>query len=535
MRTASLVGPEVFELVTSAMYNEPLAMYREYIQNSADSLLAGNASTDLGIAIAIDPVARKVIIRDNGPGLSHEQACRALLPIGKSQKRRGRDVGFRGVGRLAGLAFAETVSFATRATRDSSVTVVEWHAAEVRKRVRETGQVDQAIRDCVAVKKVDGNSEPEHFFEVEIAGIHRFAAETILNSDAVRNYISEIGPVAIGRGFPFWSNLQQLFQEVGTPTALEISISGDESPILRPFAEDIRMSATRRDRYTELEAIRIPAVDRRAGVAAIGWVAHSGYLGAIPKSAGIRGIRARVGNIQIGDEAVFDHLFSQARFNRWCVGEVHILDRNVVPNGRRDYFEAGPHTRNLENHLTAVCRRIVTRCRRASRERNAERRLVAKMTELEASHTLASSGYLRPDEATRLLEQATIELLAIRKASDRMTDAQRLEERIDRVADLLDGTHARRSVEALEDLPAVQAAAYQDVFGAVAAVAKTGSEALTMIETIVDRITGPQCSRSGGGGEAGSPVVSRRGASRSVTSSHASGIGASEAPTVGER
>ena len=35
----------------------------------------------------------------------------------------------------------------------------------------------------------------------------------------------------------------------------------------------------------------------------------------IPKRLGIRGIRARMGNIQIGDEAIFDHLFPEERVN----------------------------------------------------------------------------------------------------------------------------------------------------------------------------------------------------------------------------
>ena len=38
-----------------------------------------------------------------------------------------------------------------------------------------------------------------------------------------------------------------------------------------------------------------------------------------------------MGNIRVGDERVFDHLFEEERFNRWCVGEVHILDSRIIP------------------------------------------------------------------------------------------------------------------------------------------------------------------------------------------------------------
>ena len=520
------MGPEVFELVTSAMYDQPLAMYREYIQNSADAIMTSKDPGGGVIKVAIDPIAREVTIRDNGPGLSHEQACRALLPIGKSEKRRDRNVGFRGVGRLAGLAFAEVVSFATRTREDSTVTVVEWNGSRVRKRVRETGRVGQSIHDCVTVKKIAAGAVPTHFFTVRIAGIHRFAAGTILNSDAVKTYISQVCPVPFGGAFPFRSHLEQLFEDIELPTSLNIYICGDESPIFRPFGEDIRLSANRRDRYTDLEAVRVPAVGRSAGLAAIGWIAHSSYLGAIPKGAAIRGIRARIGKIQIGDETVFDHLFPQARFNRWCIGEVHILDANVIPNGRRDYFEVGPHTRNLENHLSAVCRRIVTRCRRASRKRNTERRVMTKLTELEACYSLASSGYLRAEDAKRVVESAMKKVPDVRKESRRIDVGARLGRRVDELEELLTGFEEVRGHETLGKLPASQVSAYREIFGAVASVAKTGGEAMRTIEAIVRRIRASTGSRSRDGGPAPrSPMIAEPGVAPSASDNQPVGTG----------
>ena len=71
---ASLVGSDVLSLVTAGMYDNPLAIYREYIQNSADALANANGKTNGKVEILIDPVALRVKIRDNGPGLSHEAA-----------------------------------------------------------------------------------------------------------------------------------------------------------------------------------------------------------------------------------------------------------------------------------------------------------------------------------------------------------------------------------------------------------------------------------------------------------------------------
>jgi hypothetical protein len=44
----------------------------------------------------------------------------------------------------------------------------------------------------------------------------------------------------------------------------------------------------------------------------------------------------RCGNIQVGDDRMFEELFPEARFNGWSVGELHVIDPRIIPNGRRD-------------------------------------------------------------------------------------------------------------------------------------------------------------------------------------------------------
>ena len=373
---ASLVGGDILSLVTAGMYDNPLAIYREYIQNAADALsTAGNTPTGK-VEINIDPSELRVRIRDNGPGLPHEAAPRALLPIARSQKRQGTDRGFRGIGRLSGLAFAESVTFLTRAQGDQPVTRIVWNGPKLRNCIRQIAETDRAIRECVVVETLPGTEYPAHFFEVEVSGVGRHAAGLILNRETVRTYIGEVCPVPMPSTFPFASEVETLFGQDESPLALNVIIDGELAPITRGYGQTIRFSQDREDRFTKLEAIHIPSADGNRS-AALGWVAHSSYLGAIPKEVGIRGVRARVGNIQIGDESVFERLFPEERFNRWCVGEIHIVDSRIVPNGRRDYFEPGPHVRNLENRLGAVFRRTAARCRKASATRNSGRKVLS--------------------------------------------------------------------------------------------------------------------------------------------------------------
>lgn len=72
---------------------------------------------------------------------------------------------------------------------------------------------------------------------------------------------------------------------------------------------------------------------------------------AIPASTNVRGLRLRVGNIQVGGDKLLEDLFPEPRFNSWSVGEIHILDQRVTPNGRRDHCEQNVHYLNILNHL----------------------------------------------------------------------------------------------------------------------------------------------------------------------------------------
>lgn len=412
---ASVVGGDILNLVTTGMYHSPLAIYREYLQNAADAIGSSPKPDEGRVEITIYPAERRVTIQDNGRGLSYLDALRDLIPVARSRKQRGIDRGFRGIGRLSALAFAERVNFYTRSAADQPVTRISWSGAALRARPIQTMQMGQIVQECVEVSDLDEGSWPDHFFEVEIVNVARHAAGLILNREAVRTYIGEVCPVPMAPDFPFTSQIERLFDQDDHPLALQVFLVGDQTPITRRHGPTLRFSEDREDLFSELEALHIPAIDGD-GNAAVGWLAHSSYLGAIPKDLGLRGLRAREGNIQIGDEGVFDHLFQEERFNRWCVGEVHIVDPRILPNGRRDYFEQGPHTRNIENHLEAVVRRIVSRCRKSSSKRNQVRKFRATLDQLESAYDLAASGYLKAEDANLLIERTLQQVENLREA-----------------------------------------------------------------------------------------------------------------------
>ena len=487
--TLTLSGAGLLGLVTTGMYDDPLSMYREYLQNAADAVTGSRFPGKARVVIAIDVTERRISIRDNGPGLSREEALERLLPIGRSDKTLGIDRGFRGVGRLAGLAFAKTVSFTTRASENQTVTRITWHSDQLPELTSTESELEDAILDCVDVETLPASDYPEHFFEVEIGEVARHSTGLLLNRDAVRNYVGEVCPVPMSSEFPFSKKVEGLFCDVEAPLTLEVSLEGDPGPIERSYGKSIWLSANKEADFKEFQVVRIPSVDHN-GEAAVGWVAHSSYLGAIPKEQRVRGIRARMGNIQIGGEAVFDDLFTEERFNRWCVGELHVLDSRIIPNARRDYFEPGPHLRNLENQLTPVLRNISTRCRRESTARNRARKALSSLCNVEDLCALAMSGYLTAEDSAGLVKEALQEVEEVSKSIGKGNLDNSTLERLNDVADKLNSFSVDTEIRQFSDMSQLEILVYQRIFGALATLAPSPGSAREIIEMVLAEASG---------------------------------------------
>ena len=137
---------------------------------------------------------------------------------------------------------------------------------------------------------------------------------------------------------------------------LEILSGASGETVSRPHvaAVEVRVGVT--DPFNEVQLIKIDAIDE--GTAAAGRILHHGYTGALPVSCNVRGLRVRCGNIQVGDDRIFEELYPESRFNAWSVGEFHVIDSRIIPNGWCDrlFVSVTPLDSTL-NRLQLVRRR----------------------------------------------------------------------------------------------------------------------------------------------------------------------------------
>lgn len=111
-----IIGRHLLDTITTGMYSNPYCIFREYIQNSADAIdkavLEGTLEKRKGeIRITLEPQEKTITILDNGCGVPSVQAKQTLMSIGNSGKHNTRERGFRGIGRLGGTAYCNTLVF----------------------------------------------------------------------------------------------------------------------------------------------------------------------------------------------------------------------------------------------------------------------------------------------------------------------------------------------------------------------------------------------------------------------------------------
>ncbi len=106
------VGASIVEIVTESLYDKPIVIFREYVQNSADSLLlAEKTSPSDDLAIRIWKDKDSLFFLDNGTGIASDKFKDIMGSIAKSTKARIESIGYKGIGRLSGLSYCQRLTF----------------------------------------------------------------------------------------------------------------------------------------------------------------------------------------------------------------------------------------------------------------------------------------------------------------------------------------------------------------------------------------------------------------------------------------
>lgn len=362
-------GGFVLETLTIGMYEETRNAIREYVQNGFDSIQRAvkklhqlDPAAGL-IRIIFDTDGNGLRIRDNGAGLASETAVKTLTSIGASAKDFATDAGFRGIGRLAGVAFCETLTFTTKAKGEGMLTEVVFDAAKMRG-MMSPGQgssftAQQVLKDCVQANQIDANPADPAFFEVSLRSFVD-APEEVTSPAEMELFIAQVAPVGYRDDFTLSEEITEKAKTAPVPIeTVRIVIEETNKPprpVLKPFAASFAIQ--------DVEA-KVALSDRKFYVSPTnqwwGWVGKKDVPGSYTDEE-VRGIRIRAKNIQIDGTAVVREIFqrqnkSNGRYQDWFIGEIFVDPKAVVPNARRDGFEDTKAWSTIRTEIgTSVCK-----------------------------------------------------------------------------------------------------------------------------------------------------------------------------------
>ena len=174
-----------------------------------------------------------------------------------------------------------------------------------------------------------------------------------------------------------------------------------------------------------IKDICIRSFFRDRKLSAILWYAQASYYGTINSSA-IKGIRIRQGNILVGNSTTCNMLFKEERFNGWILGELHVIDDDLIANSRRDDFEKNNAYYSLVEDLKGWAYEMSKEIRKISYERSLskEKKAVIEAQSLDDINNLCSedldivediaeSDFINSVESDEIAESDYIEKLSL--------------------------------------------------------------------------------------------------------------------------
>lgn len=420
------IGKNILENLTTGMYSDSKVTYREYIQNACDQIdkaIEQNviSSEDALIDIYIDEGRRYISIKDNATGIPADDFSNKLGDIANSDKEQGKDKGFRGIGRLCGLAYCKILKFTASAIGEDKASIMICDAEKMRNMLRDNKKytIEEILGEII---KFDSKDEDinEHYFEVELFEINKENTD-LLDEKMVKEYLSFVAPVPYKNTFLFSGQIYDHAAEIGyNIDEYTIKVNGEQ--VFKEYTTKLKdKSGNNLKNYDEIFRLEFKDfVEKDGNLVAWMWVGISTFERQIPEVNAMRGLRLRQANIQIGDKEVFKNFFKEPRGYLYFVGEIFSVNRELIANSQRDYFNENETRVTLENMLRVYFYDVLTRLYTKSNDiKNAYKKhveLLDKITEFEDKSK--NNNFVDKDEKQKLE-------FAIKEAKSKVDQAEK--------------------------------------------------------------------------------------------------------------
>lgn len=350
-------GANIIENLTTGMYQDSRVIYREYIQNASDQIDIAiktgllNKGQEL-IEIQLDSVGRKITITDNATGIPTNRFKDVLANIADSDKHIGETKGFRGIGRLCGLAYCRELVFSSKAPNEAQINILRCNAEKMRELIDKNNQGDKVSAQDL-LNEIYDFPDPQktsdlnaHWFRVELIDVNKENRD-LLDFQNVKDYLSFVAPVPYKNTFIFRNKVYEHARKIGQRIdEYRITLNGEA--IFKNYGTKFKTSKGEDELF---DIVFKDFYDDSNHLIAWSWYGLSYFKAVIQKECQMRGLRLRKENIQIGDDDVLKKLFKEDRGSHYYIGEVFATDKTLIPNSQRDYFNENKARNTFEQKI----------------------------------------------------------------------------------------------------------------------------------------------------------------------------------------
>lgn len=364
------MGIRLLETLTSALYEDPIVFFREYVQNSADAFIRHPAANSR-IDINIDNNNRVIEFVDNGYGIPFNDFIYKMRGIGISDKGASIDqIGFRGIGRLSAMPFCNKLLFVNKVEGCDEIQEFSWNGEKYNNLLSQSDSDDlekaiDAITES-ATRPYSGSAS-DHFFVVKLISYSDEIAD-LINSDEFVSNLSKLLPVKYLDGFSGKNEIHKHYAEFMGDSLekyeFDVFLNGEQ--LFKPYTDEniLESDIVFWDLSFDKTSEDIPP--EKIGVL---WFTFNRKVASNPPKSP-RGLYVRSKNMLLGTEyAIAD---SVTKGNKEYVatyreltqtlngiyGELLIDTARLSDNARRDWFRIDASSIQLRKILTDYLRKL---------------------------------------------------------------------------------------------------------------------------------------------------------------------------------
>lgn len=356
------VGAGILNIITESLYDKPIVVFREYVQNSADSFAKlENAQKKEELEARIWQENNNLYFLDNGDGIQENRFFSEMTKIASSQKHKTKNMGYKGIGRLSGIPYCRKLSFINicsfKEKKYQKYTIDGDKYNQIKKRenygemtflalMEEIGSNSVTVEELECMEICRVLEKQNKIFEKQDRGflvILENIGEVLANTIKASNFLDDLGwllPVKFknelfeGEQKGLFEDMSEPYEEKGVP-APAYNIYFNSKQIVRPIDNSMLR------KY-------VCSVDFKY---AVGFHSFKSDKIAISKDNPFSGIRIYIDNMLLCDENELLPALSEYGYIEHTANEliqsvrgigamIYITDKvNISANARRTFIE----------------------------------------------------------------------------------------------------------------------------------------------------------------------------------------------------